>query len=236
MSLMSATEKLFGTTTLDEHQAAVAKKTYALLSLSVAGAIFGGYTGATNMSLAMFFGSGIGWLTAIVLINVIPYIALWAAERNPTVGLVALAADGFLSGLAISPLLYVARMLAPEMILAAAGVTAAVFLAVTGYIMVTRDRFSAPSGLMVGIMASIVVAILLNTLFLHDTAIGMGLAILISIAIGIFGVFILVYATSDVLNNPDFNSPIRGALMLFAALFNIFVSTLRLFLSFSSRD
>lgn len=232
MSLMTATEKLFGTTTLNERQAAMAKQTYALLSLSVAGAVVGGYTGATHESLALFFGSFMGWITALVLINVVPAIALWAAARKPAFGLVALAADGFLSGLAISPLLYLARLLAPQMIPAAAGVTAAVFLAVTGYIMVTRDRFSAPAGLMTGVFASVVVAVLLNTLFLHSGLFGM----LISAGIGIFGVFILVYATSDVLNNPDFDNPVRGALMLFAALFNIFVSTLRLLLSFTSRD
>jgi modulator of FtsH protease len=229
---MTATEKLFGTISLDERQAAVAKKTYALLSLSIAGAVFGGYTGATHASLAMFFGSLPGWLLALVLINVIPYVALWAATRSTTVGLLALVADGFLSGLAVSPLLYLARVMAPEMIPAAAGVTAAVFVAVTGYIMVTRDRFSAPAGLSVGVIASVFVAILLNSLFLHSGLV----AILISAAVGIFGVFILVYATSDVLNNPDFDNPVRGALMLFAALFNIFVSTLRILLSFTSRD
>ena len=58
MSLMTATEKLFGTTTLDERQAAVAKRTYALLSLSVLGAAVGGSLGATNESLALFFALG----------------------------------------------------------------------------------------------------------------------------------------------------------------------------------
>jgi modulator of FtsH protease len=232
MSLMTASKKLFGTTTLDERQAAIAKQTYALLSLSAAGAVAGGYMGATSASLAMFFGSIVGWVIAMVLINVIPHIALWAAARNPSIGTLALLGNGFLSGLAVSPLLYVARVLAPAMIPAAAGVTAAVFVAVTGYIMVTRDRFSAPAGLMTGVVASVVAAILLNTLLLHSGLLGM----LLSIGIGIFGVFILVYATSEVLNNPDFDSPIRGALMLFAALFNIFVSTLSVLLRLSSRD
>jgi len=232
MSLMTATEKLFGTTTLDERQAAIAKKTYALLSISVAGAVAGGYAGATNESLAMFFGSTMGWITALIMINVVPYIALWAANRNKTLGLLALAADGFLSGLAVSPLLFFANLVATKLIPAAGGVTLAVFVAVTGYMMVTRDRFSAPAGLMTGIIASVFVAVLMNSLFLHSGVVGL----LISVAVGIFGVFILVYATSDVLNNPNFDSPVRGALMLFAALFNIFVSTLRVLLSLSSRD
>jgi FtsH-binding integral membrane protein len=232
MSLRTATEKLFGTTTLSERQAAVAKKTYALLSVSVVGAVVGGYSGATSQATAMFFGSPVGWILALVLMNVIPYFALWAAKRNPAVGILALAADGFLSGLAVSPLLYLARVFAPELIPAAAGVTASVFVAVTGYMMVTKDRFSAPTGLLTGIVVSVLAAILINTLLLHSGALG----VFLSILIGIFGVLTLVYATSDVLNNPDFDSPVAGALMLFASLFNIFVSTLRVLLSFSSRD
>jgi FtsH-binding integral membrane protein len=232
MSLMSATEKLFGTTTLDERQVAMAKRTYALLSLSILGAMFGGYTAVTNESMALFFSRPLGWILALIGINLIPGIALWAASRSMALGVVALVADGFLSAIALSPLLYIANLVAPQMIPAAGAVTLAVFVAVTGYIMVTRDRFSGGTGLMTGIVASVFVAILVNSLFLHSGL----LAILISAAVGVFGVFILVYATSEVLNNPDFDNPVRGALMLFAALFNIFSATLRLLLSFTSRD
>ena len=232
MSMMSATDKLFGSIPLDDRQAAVAKKTYALLSISVVSAFVGGYLGSTTPALAMFFTTMFGWLTALVLINVVPRIALWAADRNPTVGLLALGADGLLSGLAISPLLFYARVMAPQMIVAAMAVTAAAFLAVTGYILVTRERYSAPAGLMTGMFVSILVAIELNTFFLHLTILGT----IISIGIAIFGVVLLIFATSEVLTDPGFDSPVRGALMLFAALFNIFVSALRLLLSFTSRD
>jgi FtsH-binding integral membrane protein len=232
MSLMNATEKLFGTIPLDERQAAVAKQTYALLSISLVSAFVGGYMGSGSLAMAQFFTSPVGWILAIVLLNVIPHVALWAANRNPTVGLLALAADGFLSSLAISPLLFVARAYHPDLIVAAGGVTAAAFLAVTGYMLVTKERFSAPSGLMAGMFISIMAAILINSLFLHMTILG----IIISIGIAIMGVLMLVYATSEVLTDPDFDSPVRGALMLFAALFNIFVSALRLLLSFFSRD
>ena len=223
MSMMSATDKLFGTTTLDEQQAALAKKTYALLSVSVVTAALGGYLGATSPLLLQFFRNPIGWILMIVLLNVVPHIALWASRQNPTVGILALAADGFISGLALSPLLWVASVLAPQAIPAALGVTAAVFVAVTGYIMVTRDRFSAPGGLLTGIFFSLLAAIVLNAFLGFDW-----LSVAISIGIGILGVLMLVYATSDVLNNPDYNNPVQGALMLFAALFNIFASALRL--------
>lgn len=225
MSMMSATDKLFGTTTLDERQAALAKKTYALLSVSIATAVLGGWVGSTTPAIVEFGMHWYGWITMLVLINVVPHIALWASKKNPTVGIIALGADGLLSGLALSPLLWVASIIAPQAVPAALGVTGAVFVAVTGYIMLTRERFSAPAGLLSGIFFSLIAASILN--------IGLGFSLLsvaISVGIGILGVLMLVYATSEVLNNPDYNNPVQGALMLFAALFNIFVSALRLML------
>jgi FtsH-binding integral membrane protein len=61
------------------------------------------------------------------------------------------------------------------------------------------------------------------------------LGILIAAGIGILGVFILVYATSDVLNNPEADSPIPGALILFAGLFNVFVAILNILLRMNRR-
>ena len=50
------------------------------------------------------------------------------------------------------------------------------------------------------------------------------------------GVFILVNATSQVLNNPEYDEPTMGALMLFAGLFNVFVAILHILLAFTGRD
>lgn len=225
MSQLSASAKLFGTTTLNERQAAVARKTYALLSISLGGAFFGGYLGTHSVGLAQFFGSIGGWIFALVMINVVPRIALWAANKSEPLGIAMLGLDGFLSGLVLSPILFVAHYRAPGVLPAALGVTAAMFVAVTGYVMVARRRFSAPVGLMTGLIVSIFAAMLLN-MFLGIGLLGM----LISVAIGVLGVFMLVAATSDVLNNPDFDRPVAGALMLFAALFNIFVAVLNILL------
>ncbi|HEX5432287.1 MAG TPA: hypothetical protein VFW83_09985, partial [Bryobacteraceae bacterium] len=68
-------------------------------------------------------------------------------------------------------------------------------------------------------------AIVLNG-FLHIGFLG----VVISLAIGAFGVFVLVYSTSGVLSTPDADSPIPGALMLFAGVFNIFVAALNILL------
>jgi modulator of FtsH protease len=137
----------------------------------------------------------------------------------------ALVADGFLAGIAMSPLLWVANSVAPVLILVALMITAFVFIGVTAYVMVSGRQFSAPRGLMAGLFFSIIGAVVLNS-FLHIGFVG----ILISVAIGALGVFTLVFSTSGVLRSPDADSPIPGALMLFAGVFNVFVATLNILL------
>ena len=221
---MSVMDKLSGTTELTGAMSAVIKQTYLLLAVSVFCAMAGGYVGATSETMVTFFSSRMGWITAMLALNVVPWVAM-AARNNPVLGVSALVFDGFLSGIMLSPILYYASQVAPEMILAAFMVTGAVFVAITGYIMTTKRTFSAPRGLMIGLMISVTAAIVLN-MFLN---IGM-LGVLISAGIGIFGVFSLVFSTSTVLNSRETDSPIPGALMLFAGLFNVFVATLNILL------
>jgi FtsH-binding integral membrane protein len=217
-------DNLTSTTSLSVQGAAVIKQTYVLFGLAVFSALAGGYVGGTSETMARLFSGWLGWILAIVLLNAVPRIAI-AVRHNPVLGISALVLDGFVSGIAISPLLFFARMVAPDLVLAALAITAFVFIGVTGYVMVSGRTFSAPRGLMVGLFFSIMGATLLNA-FLNIGVLGL----LISFAIGMFGVCILVYATSDVLHTPDADSPIPGALMLFAGVFNVFVATLNILL------
>lgn len=226
----SVGQRLFGETQLAQGRAAVLRQTYALLGLSVFSAMVGGYVGASSEIVARLFSTWVGWILAMVLLNVVPRIAI-AARHNPTLGVAALVADGFLSGLVLSPVLWVASHVAPAIIPAALILTGTVFGAVTLYVFTTRAVFSAPRGLMTGIFVSIIAAIVLNS-FLHIGVLG----IAISAGIGIMGVMILVYATSGILHDPAADSPIPGALMLFAGLFNVFVAVINLLLRFTSRD
>jgi modulator of FtsH protease len=216
--------KLTGTTPLTAQTAVVIKQTYLLFGLSVFMAIVGGYIGATSETLARFFSGWLGWIVAILLLNVVPRVAI-AVRHNHQLGVAALVFDGFISGIALSPLLWVARTLAPQLIFAALGITAFVFAGITVYVMSTRREFSAPRGLMTGIFFSLIGAIILNS-FLNIGFLG----ILISFGIGALGVFTIVYSTSAVLRTPDADSPIPGALMLFAGVFNVFVATLNILL------
>lgn len=216
--------KLTGTTPLTAQTAVVIKQTYLLFGLSVFMAIVGGYIGATSETLSRFFSGWLGWIVAILLLNLVPRVAI-AVRHNHQLGVAALVFDGFISGIALSPLLWVARTLAPELIFAALGITAFVFAGITVYVMSTRREFSAPRGLMTGIFFSLIGTIILNS-FLHIGFLG----ILISFGIGALGVFTIVYSTSAVLRTPDADSPIPGALMLFAGVFNVFVATLNILL------
>ncbi len=226
---MTAMENLFGTTALSSVRADAIKKTYMLLTLSVAGALCGGYLGAQSDALANLFTGWLGWILAMVLLNAIPRIAI-AARHNPVLGVTALLADGFVSGLVLAPILRLASYYAPGTIEIAMLMTLVVFGAVTLFVMASGRTFSAPRGLMLGIGISIIAAMVLNA-FLNIGMLGM----LIAVGIGIFGVCILVYATSAVLHSADADSPIPGALMLFAGLFNVFVAILNILLRLNRR-
>lgn len=217
-------DKLSGTTNLSGRTAAIAKQTYLLFGLAVFSALAGGYIGATSETLARFFSGWMGWIAALLLLNLVPRVAI-AVRHNHQLGVAALVADGFVSGIALSPLLFVARMIAPNLILVALGVTAAVFVGVTFYVMTAGRSFSAPRGLMTGLFFALIGTMVLNS-FLHIGFVG----ILIGLGIGALGVFTLVYSTSAVLRSPDVDSPIPGALMLFAGVFNVFVAALNILL------
>jgi len=229
MRYMTAADKMFGTVDLSLSRAETIRKTYLLLGLAVVGALCGGYLGAQSDTLANLFTGWLGWILAMVLLNAIPRVAI-AARHNPVLGVSALVADGFVSGLVLAPILRIASLYAPGTIQIAMLMTIIVFGVITLYVMSSRRTFSAPRGLMLGITISIFAAILLNA-FLNIGVLGM----LIAAGIGILGVCILIYATSDVLNNPEADSPIPGALILFAGLFNVFVAILNILLRVDRR-
>lgn len=223
-------ESLLGSQELAAHQSTNIKKTYMLLSASVVAAVVGGYVGSTNETIIRFFSGWMGWIAAMLLLNGLPYVAM-SARHNPIAGTIALIADGFVAGLVLAPILFMASMKSPDIVPAAMILTGAIFVCITGVVMMTRVRYSAPRNLIVGIFVSIVGVIILN-MFLDIGLLGM----LIAGAIGIFGVILLVHATSEVLNNPEYNEPVMGSLMLFAGIFNIFVALLHLLYAFGGDD
>ena len=158
---LSVMDKLSGTTELTGEMSAVIKQTYMLLAVSVFCAMAGGYVGATSETMVTFFSSRMGWIAAMVLLNVIPFVAM-ACRHNPALGVTAVGRRWVPFGNRVVAHFVYRLAGGAGMILAAFMVTGAVFLAITGYIMTTKREFSAPKGLMIGLMISILAAITLN--------------------------------------------------------------------------
>ena len=210
---------------------------YGLLGLSVLAAVGGAYVGSTTPAIISFFTQWYGWIAALVLLNAVPYIAL-ACRHNPVLGTGALILDGFIAGIVLGPAIAVAVLLssggnqglADNIVFQAGIITGVIFLAITAFVIISGKKFNAPAGLMFGIFISIIGAIALNFIFPFGSIFGL----IISVAIGLFGVAILVYGTSDLLYDESVDSPIIGALMLFAGIFNVFQAVLHILLMFAS--
>jgi modulator of FtsH protease len=226
----SVIDRISTTTVLTASQAAVIKQTYALFGIAVIAAMAGGYVGATTEAIVRFFSSWMGWIVAMIGLNFVPRIAM-SARGNSALGTAALVFDGFFAGICLAPLLWFASLKAPLMIEAALGITAIVFVGITGYVFLSGRTFSAPRGLMVGMFFSIIGAMILNS-FLQIGLLG----ILVSVGIGALGVIALVSSTSAILQSGDADSAIPGALALFAGVFNIFVATLSILLRLFGGD
>lgn len=223
---LSISESLFGSVELDESRSATIKKTYLLLGLSVLCGVGGGYLGANTPAIRNLFTGWIGWILAMVALNAIPYIAM-ACRRNPVLGTLSIMGNGFVAGLVLAPILYLASRFAPNVVPCALLLTLITFMGVTAAVMLTGARYSAPKGIMFGLFFAFIGVVVLN-MFMHMPILGLVIALII----GIIGVLILVHATSQVLNNPEFDEPVVGAVMLFSGLFNIFVALLHILLAF----
>ncbi len=223
---MSLGQSLFGSVQLDELHSRAIKKTYLLLSLAVFAGIGGGFVGSNSPALIQFFSGWVGWIVAMVALNAIPYIAM-ACRNNPFLGTLAITADGFIAGLILAPILFIADRVAPNVVPMAGLLTLVIFMGVTASVMFIGKVYSAPRALMIGLFVSVIGVVVLN-MFITSSI----LTLVISLAIGIIGVLVLVQATSQVLNNPEFNEPVMGAVMLFSGLFNIFVALLHILLAF----
>lgn len=225
---MSLGQSLFGSVQLDELHSRAIKKTYLLLSLAVFAGIGGGFVGSNSPALIQFFSGWVGWIVAMVALNAIPYIAM-ACRNNPFLGTLAITADGFIAGLILAPILFIADRVAPNVVPMAGLLTLVIFMGVTAAVMFVGKVYSAPRALMIGLFVAVIGVMVLQFLVFKGSPI---LTLIISLAIGIIGVLVLVQATSQVLNNPEFNEPVMGAVMLFSGLFNIFVALLHILLAF----
>lgn len=230
-----------GSATLPDSRAVAARAqllhtTYLYLSVAVFGGMAGAWLGAHSKTfLSIAFNSGfLFWIGLMVVLNTLPSIALRVAHNTPRLAVPALAANGFVFGLALAPLVFVGLALSKldgagsgaNLVSTAVVVTGSIFAAITAYVHMNKANFKTSAAVTWGLFGFAVCAIPANML-LHSSTLGL----LISGAIGLLGAYQLATATSRIVNDPEFNSPAAGALILFAGLFHLFQAILHLLMA-----
>src|SRR3569832_2103436 len=124
---------------------------------------------------------------------------------------------------------YLAMPNGSQVVMMAMGGTAAIFLALSAYVMTTRKDFSFMGGfLMVGILVAFLAG--LGAIFFHMP----GLSLAVSAMFVLLMSGLILYETSNIIHGGETNY-IMATVTLFVAIFNLFTSLLSL-LGFANND
>lgn len=197
------------------------RNAYFLLLLAVAGGFAGGSYGMTQEWLIRLFTGWMGWILGLLILNAVPMLAMRFRDAG-ALGAAMLFVNGFLSGIVLSPMLFIASRIAPDALPSAVWLTLGTGAVATAYVVAFGVRFKRSVGLTVGFFAATMGVIVLNQ-FLHME----WLSLLIGAAVAGIGVYGLLTTTSA-LWHEDHLDPVGAALMLFAGCFNTFVGILSL--------
>ena len=194
------------------------------------------------LSLTLLFSAG---MAGVAIVNQAPPMVWWMvligyfgllfltnALRNSAWGLVSIfALTGFM-GYTLGPIisLYLALPNGPHIVMTALGATGAIFLALSGYALVSRRNFSFLSGfLMVGILVAFLAG--LAAIFFHIT----GLSLAVSAMFVLLMSGMILFETSQIVNGGETNY-IMATITLYISLYNLFLSLLQLIAAFSGND
>ena len=152
-----------------------------------------------------------------------------ALRHKPGVNLVALFGFTTLTGVIISPLLWIISFKNPASILQAGILTVGIFGGLTLYVLISKKDFSFLRGLLVTGLIVVILAGLLNILIIGSSALYFAGAVATLL---LFSGFVL-YDTSNIIRRYPTNEYVAGALALYLDAFNIFLALLRIL---NSRD
>ncbi|MDQ2696212.1 MAG: Bax inhibitor-1/YccA family protein [Pseudomonadota bacterium] len=202
----------------------VLRNTYALLSMTLLfSALMAGVAMAVNAAPLPWF---------ITLAGFFGLFFLTAKLSNSAWGLAAVfALTGFM-GYTLGPILnfYLSLPNGPQIVMTAMGGTGAIFLALSGYVLVTRKDFSFIGGFL-GVGILVVFLAMLGNLFFQIPALSLALS---SAVILLMAGFIL-YDTSRILHGGETNY-IMATVALFVDIYNLFVNLLAILGIFGSED
>ncbi len=194
----------------------VLRNTYALLSMTL---LFSGLTAGISVALNLPHPGLI-----LTLVGYFGLLFATARFRNSGLGLVfVFALTGFM-GYTLGPILnaYLAMANGGQLVMTAMGATGTIFLALSGYALVSRRDFSfMGSFLMVGILVGFLAAI--GAILFNMPALSLAVSAMFVLLMS----GLILWETSNIIHGGETNY-IMATVTLFVAIFNLFTSLLHL--------
>ncbi|MBL8447249.1 MAG: Bax inhibitor-1/YccA family protein [Zoogloeaceae bacterium] len=194
----------------------VLRNTYTLLALTLA---FSALTAGTSMALGLPHPGVI-----LTLVGYFGLLFLTTKFRNSGAGILCVfALTGFM-GYTLGPILthYLSLANGGQIVMMAMGGTAAIFLALSGYVLATRKDFSFMGGfLLVGVLVAFLAG--LGAIFFQVP----GLALAVSAMFVLLMSGMILYETSNIIHGGETNY-VMATVSLYVTLFNLFTSLLQL--------
>jgi modulator of FtsH protease len=210
-------------TVIDGAAHRVLRNTYMLLSLTLAfSALTAGISAAMRLPHPGILITLVGYFGLLFLVNKF-------RDRGLGVALV-FALTGFM-GYTLGPIIshYLNMPNGGQIVMTAFGGTAAIFLGLSAYVLVTKRDFSFMGGfLMVGILVAFLAG--LGAIFFSIPA----LSLTVSAVFVLLMSGMILYETSNIIHGGETNY-VMATLALFVSIFNLFTSLLHL-LGFASND
>jgi modulator of FtsH protease len=161
------------------------------------------------------------WIVLLLMLGGV--IGAQAVRHVPGINLLALFGFTTLTGVIISPILFIISQVNPASIVQAGVLTVGIFGGLTAYVFISRRDFSFLRGMVVTGLIVVILAGLLN-IFIGSSALGFAVA---AATLLLFSGFVL-YDTSNIIRRYPTNEYVAGALSLYLDAFNIFLALLRL--------
>jgi modulator of FtsH protease len=197
------------------------RKVYSLFFVATLFAIGGVLLGFSSMPLMVFIAQNP--LIAILLM-LGGVFGAQALRHKPTINLFALFGFTTLTGVIISPLLYMISLRNPASILEAGVLTVGIFGGLTVYAFISNKDFSFMRGMLVTGLIIVILTGLLNIFIIGSSALYFAGAVATLL---LFSGFVL-YDTSNIIRRYPTNEYVSGALALYLDAFNIFLALLRI--------
>lgn len=203
----------------------VLKNTYMLLSATLA-------VSAVSAVASMAIGVPVWTYMASILVSMVLGMFVLPRTANSSAGIGVIFLITALMGFGLGAILqiYAAVPHGPQVIATAFGGTAAIFMSLSGYALMSRRNFSFMGGFLFAGMMVVIVAIVAN-LFFQIPALSLALSAGIILLMSGF----ILFDTSRIIHGGETNY-IMATYGLYLSIFNIFISLLHLLMAFAGGD